>query len=246
MCTLSWVPRADGYTVFFNRDEQRTRPLGLPPCERVLDGTRFVAPSDPQGGGSWIAANEHGVTLALLNGYGPVRTDVPDRVSRGRLVTMLADAPARADVTRRLRTLPLARFAPFTLAAFAPGEPAAFGIWDGAVLTLGNRSRPGLLATSSSLDQRRAERERHDAFAALLQGRAPDERLLDQLHRGHRGHREVSVCMHRPDAVTVSFTRVAVGPALVAMGHEAGTPCRRGPALVSTIPRSHAAVARAS
>jgi hypothetical protein len=245
MCTLSWVPRADGYTVFFNRDEQRSRALGLPPGERVLDGTRLVAPRDPQGGGSWIAANEHGVTLALLNGYGPSR-DVPDRVSRGRLVIMLADAAARADVTRRLRALPLARFAPFTLAAFAPGEPVAFGIWDGAVLTIGNRSRPGLLATSSSLDQRRAELERHGAFDAALEGRAPDERLLDQLHRGHRGQREVAVCMHRPDAATVSLTRVAVGPALVAMGHEAGAPCRRGPALVVTIPRSQAAVARAS
>jgi len=49
-----------------NRDEKLTRPTGLPPKKRMVNGRAVISPSEP-GGGTWIALNDHGATLALIN-----------------------------------------------------------------------------------------------------------------------------------------------------------------------------------
>ena len=68
MCTVTWTRRPDGYSVFFNRDELRSRKEALPP--RVHDdGTvSYVAPEDGDFGGTWLSVNGAGVTIGLLNG----------------------------------------------------------------------------------------------------------------------------------------------------------------------------------
>ena len=58
MCTVSWRLDADGYELLFNRDELRTRAEGLSPSRHEAANTGFVAPIDPDGGGTWIAANQ--------------------------------------------------------------------------------------------------------------------------------------------------------------------------------------------
>ena len=83
MCTLTFTGTAldpgisanalregeAGYTLLFNRDELRTRGPEIAPSETRTDsGVRYVAPTDSDAGGTWIAANEHGVSVALLNG----------------------------------------------------------------------------------------------------------------------------------------------------------------------------------
>ena len=43
MCTLSWIRQLDGYHVFFNRDERRTRAAGLPPEPGERGGVTWLA-----------------------------------------------------------------------------------------------------------------------------------------------------------------------------------------------------------
>ncbi|MBL8880657.1 MAG: NRDE family protein [Phycisphaerales bacterium] len=50
-----------------NRDELRTRPLAFPPETRRFGAYHALMPIDPGSGGTWIAANDAGLTLALLN-----------------------------------------------------------------------------------------------------------------------------------------------------------------------------------
>ena len=85
MCTVTWVhEQAGGYHLFSSRDEKRTRSVALTPELYETSGVRWMAPLDPDGGGSWVAVNEFGFSVCLLNGNG-----TPGTLSRGRLVTEL-------------------------------------------------------------------------------------------------------------------------------------------------------------
>jgi hypothetical protein len=60
---------------------------------------------------------------------------------------------------------------------------------------------------------------------ARVVGAQPDAEKLAAFHRSHAsGPSAYSVCMHRPEAATRSFTRVTVGADLVAMIYHAGPP----------------------
>ena len=54
MCTVSWMLQANGYQLFCNRDEKKTRPIALPPRVHSCAGVQFLAPVDTQSGGSWL------------------------------------------------------------------------------------------------------------------------------------------------------------------------------------------------
>ena len=75
MCTLSWLTTEAGYSVFCNRDERKTRPVAVPPAILRTGGVAYIAPIDPEGGGSWIAVNEQGQ-------YRWKQSDLPSRVAR--------------------------------------------------------------------------------------------------------------------------------------------------------------------
>jgi hypothetical protein len=223
MCTLSWIREGDRYTVFFNRDEQRTRAPGLPPVRRDAGAVAFVSPTDPESGGSWIATNTLGVTVLVLNRYDVAAHAPSQPLSRGILVTSLADLAPGDDAEGRLRAWPLARVRPFTLAVFRIDEPAQLLGWDGAAVTRSVVHDTGLVATSSSLDQAGADRLRRALFKRAV---AADEALFTRLHQDHAGERRaLAPCMHRDDARTVSFTRVRVRTDLVEMHYQPGSPC---------------------
>ncbi|MBI4909752.1 MAG: hypothetical protein HY820_39405, partial [Acidobacteria bacterium] len=65
---MSWLHDTDGYQVLCNRDEKKTRRKALPPVVNTRQGVRYIAPADGDHGGTWIAVNDRGLTLCLLNG----------------------------------------------------------------------------------------------------------------------------------------------------------------------------------
>lgn len=224
MCTLSFRSESLGYELFFSRDERRSRAPARAPALEIRAGVRFLAPRDPEGGGTWLAANHWGVTLALLNHYGaPARGG--DFASRGGLVSSLAGARSLSEVETLLRGLELARFRPFDLAAFAPCEPALRFGWDGAALEVERGLREPLC--SSAVADAEAKRARRARFAELAPHGAPSSATLETFHREHAaGRGPLSTCMHREDAKTVSLSRVRVTPERVTLAYAAGSPCR--------------------
>ena len=117
---MTWLRHNHGgYTVFFNRDEQRTRAQAFPPREAVLNGVRFLSPVDGAAGGTWLAASERGITLALLNFYeAEHRWRSASPQSRGRLIPSLIHEPDIDGITRRVRDIRCENFHPFILVAF--------------------------------------------------------------------------------------------------------------------------------
>ena len=112
MCTVSWAHQPGGYHLLCNRDEKRTRGAAFAPRVREIGGVRYVAPIDPDGGGTWLATNEHGVSLCLLNGEPGFESAGPRR-SRGGLILELAWAPSAGECALWTSHLDLKLFLPF-------------------------------------------------------------------------------------------------------------------------------------
>jgi hypothetical protein len=238
MCTVTWIESEGGFQLFHNRDELRSRQPALPPRRQQRQGVAYLAPVDGDFGGTWIAVNEHGTAVCLLNRQPAVELEPSaELVSRGHLVRQLAGAGAWSDAERQLRGLDVERFRPFTLVLLGAGGEARGAIWDGAAFHLDVRPRPPL--ASSSRDELNAVDTRQRLYAELFpDGRRPSPAALFAFHRSHRPQRgPFSPCMHRAEARTVSFTWVEVSREQVAMAYADGPPCTAPLAPPLTLPR---------
>ena len=218
MCTLTVVPLPDGrMRVAFNRDEQLARPAAQQPRRWRVGPRLAVLPVDPQSGGTWLAANDAGLVLALLN----VTLDKPRPRpvgagrSRGEVIPALlgCDSPAGA-VGAVEQVLDYHDFAPFRLVLVGSGV-AADVRWDGAQALVVNRLVGGgpLLYTSSGLGDHVVEGVRRGLFDAAFAGPAAGwAAAQDRFHRSPLpGHEHLGVNMARADACTVSHAVVTVG-----------------------------------
>ncbi len=228
MCTLTWIALERGYELYFNRDEKLTRAPGLPPRRfEAPAGARWIAPTDPDGGGTWIGVNDRGLSLALLNGY--KRTDDAQRAwrSRGLLVQELLELRDVRAFEERMRGFGLGAYRSFTLFALDPrGAPFA-ATWDGVALTFEPHTSGAAPLCSSSLDPTGATRARRALFDRWrAEAGGVDAALLQRFHASHLPEcGALSPCMHRADAQTQSFTRVRCDGARVELEYSPAAPC---------------------
>jgi hypothetical protein len=233
MCTVSWLRDADGYDLFFNRDEKRSRLAAAPPTPRKVGSTTVLAPIDGEAGGTWLAANEHGLTLALLNGYLGNDSAAPPAggwTSRGHLVLRLADCSTVTALVDRLEATDLASFRSFHLAAFDL-QTGTLASWRDAALELSDGDSFSAPLISSSYryeDVSQSRRERFREFETA--GSGPRVETMLAYHRSHHPERGAySACMHREDARTVSFTWIRAEAGEVRMRYSPDSPCRGWP-----------------
>jgi hypothetical protein len=214
VCTLTAVPTAAGVRVAFNRDELRTRPAARPPAVARV-GPRLAAfPTDPPSGGTWLAATDAGLVLAVLNVNPPHRPARAGRWSRGRVVPALLGAASPWDAVFAVeRDLDPADFATFRLVAIDRDVVADF-YWDGREAVIGSQllaERP-VLFTSSGLGDDRVAPAREALFERVMGvARSRWPAAQDAFHRHRWADRpELSVDMARADARTVSYAAVEV------------------------------------
>jgi len=240
MCTATWLPTEGGYELLFNRDELKTRSEADPPRRHERDGVAWLAPVDRDAGGSWIATNEHGLSVALLNGYRVADDRHPaDFRSRGLLVADLATASDRGEVARRLAALDPSPFRSFRLLVLTPDAPALIAEYDRRRLDVDPDAEDRLPLISSSFEESEVGRARRAEYERVT-GRGASR--LDQLLEYHRSTRNgpsaFSVSMERPEAATRSFTRVTVSAAESAMRYAAGPPHAPRAETVLHLPRA--------
>ena len=233
-------PLPGGYVLAFNRDELLSRPQALPPQQRGS----VLAPIDPEGGGTWLATNAFGLTLAALNVYeAAMREPEPPIRSRGLLVTDLADAPTLADLAVRIQQHPhLAHTRPFHLLGVDASQHALDARWDGVALTLTPAALP-LLRVSAAFDAAEVRAARNLEFATLQADLPTTRDVAATLRRWFASHARNGsprgVCMHRePLAGTVSHTQVHVHADATRVWYLAGPPCQDVAVSVSHLARS--------
>lgn len=230
MCTLSLVPSARGFRLGMNRDEQRTRAIAHGPTMFAVRGVRAVAPREPTGG-TWIALNAHGLALALLNWYAEPWSPPGAARSRGEIIPALAGSAELSEVAAGLPALDLASTRPFRLVAVAAAERGVCEWrWNGRVLERTAHPWGRTHWFSSAVDEAAATRTRAavcETTAMAADPTRPDWiRRLHGAHAPERGAR--SICMHRPDAETVSYTEIEVDATAATLTYHAGAPCRPG------------------
>jgi hypothetical protein len=228
MCTVSWLHQDDGYQLFCNRDERKTRAIARGPEVIESGAVRFIAPIDCAGGGTWIAVNEYGLSLCLLNGS-PVRSGEAPVKSRGHIVMELATATCLAEACARAWQTSLLEFAPFRLVLIERGRPAAVMTWDGVSRSI--VPYWWLPLSSSSVDEAGARQVREREFRRVMECGRTDAEAHLAFHRSHAAQASAySPCMHRSDAETVSFTRIQVTGLEIFVHYSPASPCRQYPA----------------
>ena len=227
MCTLSWLPEGEAYSVWFNRDERITRMPAASPIRHERLGVPYLAPTDSEAGGTWIGVNTFGVTVCLANRYRiPAPPPPRHRVSRGLLVQSVLDLPTQSAVASAIEQAALEHYEPFTLGVFEPGSRPLLVAWDGERLTHDRPVDVGLLLTSSAVDQARVVESRRGIQAKALAAGPLSAALLERLHASHEPTRSgVSICMHRHDAQTQCLSRIDVGSDTIRFRYTPGAPC---------------------
>jgi hypothetical protein len=186
---------------------------------------KYLAPIDPDFSGTWIATNEFGISLCLLNGENAPHGRRPCS-SRGLLIPDLIWARSMDDCQFLLRQTDLTQYAAFSLALLEPGLPGMVARWNGRTLTIvpGDAQVP---LTSSSYDPAGVRRARVDEFTRRS-ANAPriDAALLYWFHSSHGASPGAySPCMHRDDAETVSFSWITVTSDTVRFLYSPAAPC---------------------
>jgi hypothetical protein len=232
MCTLTVVPLSgDRVRLAFNRDEQRTRAPGRPPARRQFGARQAVLPTDPISGGTWLAVNDAGLALAVLNSNpSDARRERASRRSRGELIPVLLECATPAAALGEMeRSVPYPDFAPFRLVLVGCGVGADI-LWDGRQPMVMNRLVGGtpLLFTSSGLGDHLVEGVRRELFDDLFAGPAKEwGSAQDAFHR-HRwpDSPHLSVNMDRPDARTVSHAVIELGLTAATFAYHPDAPDR--------------------
>lgn len=233
MCTVTIVPtfdRADapsGIRVLCNRDESRVRPAAQPPIEKTFGKQLAVMPIDRVSGGTWIAVNDAGLMITLLNGNPRDMRDVTftGKTSRGVIIPSLLHAGSLAEAGEAVRTLDVSKYPPFRM-VIANTTDCLDAAGDNNDLAVQSQPITGpLMFTSSGLGDALVAAPRHELFDGWFGDDSRQwEPRQDDLHRHRWDDRpELSVNMSREDAATVSLTEVEVTAQRVALTyHPAG------------------------
>jgi hypothetical protein len=239
MCTLTVITRDDSYLLAMNRDEKIARGSGTPPVIHDFDGTRAIYPGDGDDG-TWLATNQYGIALALLNWNDVTsRSTGARKRSRGRLIPALIASRSLSDLHKAFSISNFTGMMPFRLVGIFPLELQIWEWrWDLMQLDIQVHVWESVHWFSSSLSDERAERERGSACRMARHetdaGSVPWLRRLHASHAGGPG--PFSLCVHRQDVKTLSYSEVMVESGSVRMSHFRDSPCIMNPAeLMGTV-----------
>jgi hypothetical protein len=185
-------------------------------------------PVDPVSDGTWIAVNDAGLAMTLLNIY-PVPfnreaflAEWGRYASRGALIPALMECSTLAEASGRAGRIAPERYPPFRLVALDQDRLAEVHVNEGRLVCREpvQVDRP-VMFTSSGLGDGVVGPPRRALFAACLDRAGDPASAQDAYHRhSWPERRHLSVCMSRPEARTVSLTVVELARASARLVYE--------------------------
>lgn len=233
MCTISFIPTASGFHLAMNRDEKRSRVAALPPAPFRMKDRRVICAREP-GGGTWLAVNDAGLCLAIINWH-RIESEPAGKIeSRGRIIPELIGQKDCDSVARQLQRIELQTRRPFRLIVVdAVQRSLTEWQWNSRSLKLQPHPWERRHWYSSGYDERGAEEARAAVCATRWLGTLAALRKLHASHLPGRG--PLSICMHRPDAATVSYSEVVVSGNRITLRYQPGAPCQKGPRIAKRL-----------
>ena len=225
MCTMTWFLKKEGYELFFNRDERVSRSHAELPGVQTTDSIQTISPTDSDAGGTWISANQYGVTVCLLNHYQFEQiATYKNWISRGEIVRRFALTSDLKLAETQFLKLDLKDYRAFRMFIISRSGSNVLCVWDGHRLRVEwNVSKP---KSSSSVDAKHVKLVRRDQFEKLGLAESTHSEDFLRFHASHLPTKsKESVCMHRNDANTVSLSHIDVGERLVRFRYADGPPC---------------------
>jgi len=224
MCTVSWFTTENGYELFFNRDESKQRTEALAPEKFSGSAANFLSPTDVQGGGSWVASNQFGLTVCLLNLYTDIDlVESEHYLSRGKIIRDIAGFVSLREVYQHVAQYDLSMFRTFRVFAIDSSGKNILISWNGIELTLEN----DVVApkSSSSVDTQKVVSGRKKLFTELGLKDSHERDDFFAYQRGHEPNKNYSVCVHREFTQTVSLSHIVVDQDNVIFDYYNGSPC---------------------
>ena len=212
MCTVSFIPVGNSFFFTSSRDEQAERPRAVFPEQYNLNGYKIIYPKDPKGGGSWIAVNELGNVVVLLNGA--IKAHEPEPPYRRSRGLVLLDLVASGSSVNAFEEYDCSGIEPFTVILFEDKNLWS-GKWDGKMKWLESlNSRLPQIWSSVTLYSPDLIRRRETWFNEWIAAHAyPGTLDIIRFHqKGGEGNPVNSILMNRDGLLfthSISIVRVA-------------------------------------
>jgi len=173
--------------------------------------------------------NDAGVTFALINWYSVPARVARNVISRGQVTrSVLASDDVRV-AEAHLADFPLGNTNPFRLIGIFPeGATVVEWQWNLSSLQRVAHAWKTNIWVSSGFDEPGAQKTRYDTFVRGVRTGRNTLARLRALHASHAPSRgPYSICMHRADAASVSYTEIEVDDESARLTYAPGPPCQR-------------------
>lgn len=235
MCTVTFVPKANGYLLAMNRDDAYSRAAANVPSTFQYNGVTAIYPSESSGG-TWISVNNAELAFALLNWNRPFL--YPKHRSRGEIIPSIAHHVEFDQVAASLEHMSFEGIYPFRLLCFSGcNHQVREWRWDGELSTITHAwDRRHWFSSSLSDDEALAQRS-VVCDAAIAEPDALSVKWIRRLHSFHGTDRGAfGICVHRDTGGTLSYTEIEVSSVEATMLYRTGSPCSDAPASTSGSP----------
>lgn len=208
MCTVSYIPLAQGYLLTSSRDEYHLRET-LPPLSYLHAGKKMIYPKDVRSGGTWIAGCNDETVACLLNGaFEKHEKKSTHVVSRG---VMFLKSLQYDEMEEFAENFDFGKVEPFTLLMMKTKTFYELK-WDGSDTFLSklDKKKPKIWSSPTLYTpEQRIEREKWFYQWITAKSVHPDFDVLG-FHNSRHGEDEAGdVLMRRPDGIqTVSITQI--------------------------------------